>query len=835
MPGSGTSPAEAMGALEGGEAVGAPEPGSSWVQDVRVPEDLPILPNENYVLYPSMIAPLVVEEEAQIAVIDEVMKGDRIIGLFAVRPAEPAPESPAESALYDVGTAAIILKMLKMPDGTVRLLIHGLRRVRIVERVSTHPVLRARIEPLLSVALEDNETKAMMRTTQQLLRQFVQESGQPEDVVIAATNLAHPGKLADLIASNLSIPLEEHQALLELADPKQRLLKIEEILTRELEIARLGSRIQDQIKSRMDKSQREFYLREEMKAIRRELGEEEEGLSEIDELRGRIKSARMPAEIRKVAEKELARLASIPMASPEHTVARSYLGWLLALPWAKRTRETLDMERARRILDEDHYNLEKVKERILEYLAVVKLRRSLKGPILCLVGAPGTGKTSLGRSIARAMGRRFARISLGGMRDEAEIRGHRRTYIGSMPGRIIKAIKDCGTVNPVLMLDEIDKLGADFRGDPASALLEVLDPEQNRNFTDHYLDVPYDLSQVMFITTANVLDTIPGPLLDRMEVLRLSGYTLQEKLKIARAFLIPRAVEGTGLKPGDLEFTEEALERIIEGYTREAGLRNLEREIANICRKAARRAATGDRSKTRVDAAHVEAALGPRRFMPEDAGRAAVPGVAIGLAWTPAGGELLFIEATSTPGDGRLILTGQLGDIMKESAQAAMTCLLAQRRALGIDPARLKGRNFHIHVPAGATPKDGPSAGVAILMALASLAREQPIRAQTAMTGEITLKGSILAVGGIKEKVLAAHRSGIRRIILPKLNERDLSDVPDEIRQSLHFHLVDRAEEAFAVSFPDARPQRPPARPQRRPRARGSERRRRLPPARVKD
>jgi ATP-dependent Lon protease len=781
-----------------------PEPVGT-IQEIRVPEELPLLPNENYVLFPMMIAPASIAGENLLQMIDAVVQGDRLFGIVTVRPDRVRPEDGATYGpgdLYPVGTAATVVRMIKTPSGEARLLVQGVRRFRIREFVSTEPYLRARVELLAEPEGEDKQTRALMKSAVRMLSSFVEKSEMPDAIVVGARSIESPGMLADLIASNMNLSVEDQQNLLELGDPNDRLVKVQEILTREIELAALTNRIQSRIKSKMDQRQREALLREQIKALQQELGEGGDAAPVLSDLREQLSRAKLPEDVRRIADRELGRLETMNEASPEYTVARTYLDWILSLPWGVTTRDNQNLKRAKKVLDDDHYDLEKIKDRILEYLAVNKLRKSIKGPILCLVGPPGVGKTSLGRSIARAMNRKFTRFSLGGMRDEAEIRGHRRTYIGAMPGRIIKAMKDCGTMNPVIMLDEVDKLGADFRGDPAAALLEVLDPEQNATFTDHYLDFPFDLSRVMFVATANVLDTIPGPLRDRMDIIQLSGYTLREKMIIARRYLIPRVLENTGLKPADVKFTDAALQTIVEGYTREAGLRNLEQELNSVCRKVARQVAEGQRAPVHADVAHVEKALGPRPFSRGELIGTDIPGVAIGLAWTPVGGEVLHIEASGTPGEGRLTLTGQLGDVMRESVQAALSHLQAAAPALRIAPRAFKTTNIHLHVPAGAIPKDGPSAGVAMLLALASLFLDRPIRSGLAMTGEITLKGRVLPVGGIKEKVLAAHRSGIRTVILPKENERDLIDIPEDIRDELEFHFVDRAEEALKVAFP---------------------------------
>jgi ATP-dependent Lon protease len=765
-----------------------------------VPEVLPILGLDNFVIFPFMIAPLIVTEERSKKLIDDALLGDRALGIFARRPAE-GDQQGAEEQYYNVGTACIILKMIRIPDGTMRLLVHGTRRIRISEIVQEEPYRKARIEVLQEVGKSDKEVLAMMKNAQTMLQKIISLSPLPEDLGVAAMNVSDPGKLADLIASNLLLKLPEQQEVLEMVDTKQRLQRVLVILTRELEVLELGSKIQSQVKTTIDKTQREYLLREQLKAIKKELGEEEGVSAELAELRKAIETTAMPDYAKQVAEKELRRLEAMQPASAEYTVSRTYLDWILALPWQKSTLDNIDIQQAQKILNEDHYDLDKVKERILEYLAVIKLKGELKGPILCFVGPPGVGKTSLGRSISRALGRTFYRMSLGGMRDEAEIRGHRRTYIGAMPGRIIKGIKDCGSNNPVMMLDEVDKLGIDFRGDPAAALLEVLDPEQNNTFTDHYMDMPFDLSKVMFITTANFLDPVPPALRDRMETIFLSGYTLREKLMIAKRYLIPKEMQQNGLGSGQIRFTDTALGKIIEDYTREAGLRNVQREIGNICRKVARAFASGKTAPVRVTEKNVAKYLGPPRFFSEVAQRMGEPGVAIGTAWTQAGGEMLFIETTATEGKGRLLLTGQLGDVMKESAQAALSYVHSQARKVKIPESSFSKQDIHIHVPAGAIPKDGPSAGITICTAIASLLTKRLVKDFISMTGEITLKGNVLPVGGIKEKVLAAHRAGIREMIIPARNKKDLEDIPEEVRKKIKFHLVNKMDQVLKLAL----------------------------------
>lgn len=766
---------------------------SQGQQEQGLPEQVPIMPIRDMVVFPKMILPMLVGDERLVRLVDEAVVQDRFIGLLALR--EGKEEMTPES-LYGVGILVLIQKMLKMPDGTLRLLIQGISRMRVLEFVQTEPYLRARVEPLEDRMVEDLEVQALVVNVKGLFKKLMDMSPHlPPELGIIALNVDHPGNLADLVAANLNVKVEEKQEVLEALDVKERLQKVLRLLNREVQILELGSKIQSEIKGQMDKVQRDFYLREQLKAIQRELGETDERTAEIQELREKIEKAGMPEEAKNVALRELDRLSKMPAAAAEYTVSRTYLDWLVELPWSIYTEDNLDIERARKVLDEDHYDLEKVKKRIVEYLAVRKLKPDAKGPILCFVGPPGTGKTSLGQSIARALGRKFVRLSLGGVRDEAEIRGHRRTYVGALPGRIIQGIRKAGSSNPIFMLDEVDKLGADFRGDPSSALLEVLDPEQNHSFSDHYLEVPYDLSRVMFITTANVLEAIPAPLRDRMEVLELPGYTLEEKVMIAKQYIIPRQLEAHGLKGDAISFDTKAIEKIIKEYTREAGVRNLEREIAAICRAVASEHAAGRAKKVTVKPTSLTGYLGQPKFYSEVAERTAQAGVATGLAWTPVGGDILFVEATKMPGKKSLTLTGQLGDVMKESAQAALSFIRANAEKLGVEPDFFEKYDIHVHVPAGAIPKDGPSAGITILAALLSLLTNRPVRPDVAMTGEITLRGMVLPVGGIKEKVLAAHRAGIHTVILPEKNRKDLEEVPEKVRKEMRFHFIKRMDE----------------------------------------
>ena len=773
-----------------------------------LPDLLSILPLRDTVLFPQAVLPLAVARVPSVRLVEDALGGSRLIGVVTQR--DPAIEEPGSEDLSTVGTAALIHKVLKQPDGTLRLVVQGIARFRIVEIVQREPFLKARVEEVEEpeASTGDLELEAMTRNAAALFQKIVSLSpALPDELAGVALNIADPGRLTDVIGASLpTLGATTKQDLLATADVKLRLQKLVGALAKEVEVLELGSKIQSQVQSEMSKNQREYYLREQLKAIQKELGEADERGQEIDELRKKIEAAGMSEEARKETLRELDRLAKMPPAAAEYTVIRTYLDCLIALPWQKETADQLDIAAARRILDEDHWGLEKVKDRILEYLAVKKIRPGGKDPILCFVGPPGVGKTSLGKSIARALGRKFARISLGGVRDEAEIRGHRRTYIGALPGQIIQALRRAESKNPVFMLDEIDKLGMDFRGDPASALLEVLDPEQNSAFRDHYVDVPFDLSKALFITTANILDPVPPALRDRMEVLELPGYTEEEKVAIARRHLIPKQTVEHGLVPGEqIEFTEDALRLLIRNYTREAGLRNLERELATLCRKVARRRAEGQVEKITISPAVVTEYLGaPKYLLEELEERTRMAGVAVGLAWTAAGGDILFVEATRMKGGKTLTLTGQLGEVMKESAQAALSWVRSHAAELGIPANFWESSDIHLHVPAGAIPKDGPSAGVTMVTALVSLLRGRSVRPDLAMTGEITLSGRVLPVGGIKEKVLAAKRAGVKSVILPKRNEKNLlEDVPQAARESMTFHLVDTIAEVIGLVFAD--------------------------------
>ncbi|MFP3928063.1 MAG: endopeptidase La [Desulfobacteraceae bacterium] len=761
---------------------------------------MPVLPVRDSLIFPKMVVPLVIRDEKYSRLVDEALQAEKMIAVSLLR--NPDADEDEAPDVHDVGTAGVIVKLNKADEGTM-VAVQGICRIAIKEMESVKPYQKAKVERLHDVEQSDQEVAAMVSNIRGLFKLIVEMSPYlPDELVQLSRNIDEPGPFADLIISTLNIDRLKKQKILETLDVKERLGHLTLYLNEELEIQKVGQKIQEKVKKGIDKSQHEYYLREQLKAIQDELGMDREEPSEIAELRQRIQDKDLPEEARKAADKELDRLSRMHASSPEYTVSRTYLDWILDLPWRETTKDNLDIKHGESVLEKHHYNLEKIKKRILEYLAVRKLNPDHKGPILCLVGPPGTGKTSLGRSIAEAMGRNFVRISLGGIRDEAEIRGHRRTYVGALPGRIIQGIKKAGSKNPVFMLDEIDKVGMDFRGDPSSALLEVLDPEQNFSFSDHYLELEFDLSEVMFIATANQLDPIPAPLKDRMEVLELSGYTEDEKVKIAEKFLIPRQLQAHGLKRKQLGIRRSALRGIIRWYTREAGLRNLEREIGAICRGVARKVAEGsEEERFVITDAELKEYLGHPRFTVDLVERTSIPGVVTGMAWTAAGGDILFVEATMMPGKKSLVLTGQLGDIMKESAQAALSYLRAKAGDLGIDEDFYRDKDLHIHVPAGAIPKDGPSAGLTMLTALASLLTERPVRPRLAMTGEITLRGSVLPVGGVKEKVLAASRSGIKHVILPQGNEGELEDIPPKVRKQMTFYPVSRMDEVLELAF----------------------------------
>jgi ATP-dependent Lon protease len=778
-----------------------------------VPPELPLLPLRDTVLFPNSFMPLAVARESSVRLIDEAIANGKLIGVFAQR--DPALDEPLQADLYPIGTATHIHKMFRLPDGSLRLIVQGLSRIQLEEILAVKPYLRARVTAVTDALRNEDrlEIDALLRNIKSNFQKVVSLSPLlSDDLQTLALNIEEPARLADFIASSLStITTATKQEVLETLDVRARMDSLNRILIKELEVLELGSKIQSQVQSEVGKNQREYFLREQLKAIQKELGEDDEQQKEIEELREKIEAAGMPEGVKKEALRELDRLSRMPVAAAEYTVSRTYLDWLVALPWAKRTDEVIDLTRTKRVLDEEHSGLAKAKDRVIEYLAVRKLNPAVKGPILCFVGPPGVGKTSLARSIATSLDRKFVRVSLGGMRDEAEIRGHRRTYIGALPGQIVQGLRRAESKNPVFILDEIDKLGSDFRGDPSSALLEVLDPEQNDTFRDHYLDVPFDLSEVLFITTANVLDPVPAALRDRMEVLELPGYTEEEKLQIAREHLVTKQVKNHGLTPEDVSFTDDALRTVIRGYTREAGVRNLEREIAALCRKAARRRAEGREEPMVMTRELVMELLGAPRFLDEEMEeRTKNPGVAIGLAWTPAGGDVLFVEASHMTGTGVLTLTGSLGDVMKESARAALSWTRAHAADFGIDPDFYKSAEIHLHVPSGAIPKDGPSAGVTMTVALVSELTGRPVRGDVAMTGEITLSGKVLPVGGIKEKVLAARRVGIREVILPIQNEKNVNeDLSPELRADLTVHLVTTIDEVLKLALTDVQTAKP--------------------------
>ncbi len=772
------------------------------LSQVEIPEVLPVLPLRGIVIFPSQIYPFLVSRQSSLKLIEEVGQEPKIVALTAQK--NPEEENPAPEGLYERGTAVRILKMLRYPDQSVRVLVQGLARIELRNFIQRDPYFIANVTRLQEMVPAEKEVDALHAHLVSQFSKFVSLVPYlPDELQVMAMKVREPARLTDMVASYLKIAVEEGQDLLATLDVRARLEKLIAILGREIELLELGHKIQSQVQTELNKNQREYYLRQQLKAIQKELGEGDGRTSEIEELEKKIEEAKMPPDARKAADKELDRLKMIPPESAEHTVVRTYLDWLVSLPWSVSTDDNLDIAHARKVLDEDHYDLEKIKERILEFLAVRKLKKDSKGPILCFVGPPGTGKTSLGRSIARALGRKFVRLSLGGIRDEAEIRGHRRTYIGSLPGRIIQGLRNAGSNNPLFILDEVDKLGMDFRGDPAAALLEVLDPEQNSTFQDHYLDVPFDLSKVLFLTTANMLDPIPPALRDRMEVLELPGYTEEEKLQIVERHIIPKQRIENGLGETKVGFSREAESEIIRSYTREAGLRNLEREIARVFRKVARAMTEGEPLPETIGVPDVAKYLGPPKFFSEVAERTNEPGVATGLAWTPNGGDILFIESTRMAGTKQLTLTGSLGDVMKESAQAALSYVRSRAESLGIQPDFFEKSDIHVHIPAGGIPKDGPSGGVTLAASLASLLSGRPVRSDVAMTGEITLRGKVLPVGGIKEKVLAARRAGIKTIILPRRNERDLEDIPPEVRSELTIQFVDTVDEVLNLALRD--------------------------------
>lgn len=764
--------------------------------NIKIPKKLTLIPLRDLIIFPNLVVPLFVGRDKSIKALEEAMKEDHIIALATQKTAEE--QDPGTDGLYTVGCAATIMQELKLPDGTAKALVEGIGRIKIIDYIQTDPFFRVTVEPVEETEEKTIETEALMRN---LVSQFEKTArlGKPipQEVLLATINIDEPGRLADFIAFHLSLKTEEKQQILEALDAKQRLERVSSFLKRELEILEIGSKIQSRVKDQMTKTQKEYFLKEQMRAIQKELGTVDEHTAEIEELKEKIKEAKMPPDVEEKAMKELSRLEKMPGAAAEVSVIRTYLDWLISIPWAKEDQEHLDLKEAAKILDEDHYGLKKVKERVLEYLAVHKLAEKMRGPILCFVGPPGTGKTSIGKSIARSLGRKFIRVSLGGVRDEAEIRGHRRTYVGALPGRILQSINQAGTRNPVFMLDEIDKVGADFRGDPSAALLEVLDPEQNNAFSDHYLEVPFDLSNVIFITTANILDTIPPALKDRMEVIHFPGYTEDEKVKIAEQFLLPKQRENHGLNQDNIDISEKALQEIIRVHTREAGVRNLDRKVAAICRQIARKVVEGEKDLAKVDAKNLHDYLGPAQFRYGLAEEKDEIGVATGLAWTEVGGDIISVEASIMKGKGKLTLTGHLGEVMQESAQAAVSYTRSRAEILGIEADFYDKYDIHIHVPAGAIPKDGPSAGITMATALISALAKRAVHKDVGMTGEITLRGHVLPIGGIKEKVLAAHRAGLRKVILPKDNQKDLELVPEHARKEVELIPVSHMDEVL--------------------------------------
>ncbi|HEC79346.1 MAG TPA: endopeptidase La [candidate division WOR-3 bacterium] len=768
-------------------------------KSIQIPDELGIIPIKGGVVFPDQPIPLIIHTPKLAKLIDEILTTNKLAGALTQR--DPNIEEPKPNEVFTTGCVIQINKMLRFPDGTIRLLIRGLKRFKVVKFTQTEPYLKAKIKIITGEHKRTMAIEALMRNVVTMFQNLVSLAPYlPDELGAIILNINDPDHLADFVTSYTNFDFNEKQSLLEIVDPKERLTKLIPMLQKEISILELGAKIRSQVKNELDKGQREFYLREQLKAIQKELGESDDHSREIEELRKKILAAKMPEQTEKVALKELERLSRIPPQAAEYTVARTYIDWLVTIPWSKSSKDNLDIKRAERILNEDHYDLEKVKQRILEYLAVKKLKPDSKGTILCFIGPPGVGKTSLGRSIARALGRKFVRISLGGIRDEAEIRGHRRTYVGALPGRIIQSLKNCGTNNPVFMLDEIDKVGADFRGDPSSALLEVLDPEQNNSFSDHYLEVPFDLSKVMFIATGNVVDPIIPALKDRMEIIELPGYILEEKLQIAKKYLIPRRIQESGLKNTHVAFTDGALKRLISEYTKEAGVRNLERAIGSICRKIAKRVAEGKRRKVTITAKKLQQFLGPPKTYSEVAARKGEIGVATGLAWTPFGGEILFVESITMFGKKGLILTGLLGDVMKESCQAALSHLKTKFPSWNLPEDFLKDKDIHIHIPSGAIPKDGPSAGLAVAMSLASLFKQKPINPKIAFSGEITLTGRVLPVGGIKEKVIAAKRAGIETVVLPLDNKKELSEIPKHVKAGLSFIFVKNIDQALRIA-----------------------------------
>jgi ATP-dependent Lon protease len=777
-------------------------------QSIEIPKKIPLLPIRDIVVFPYMVLPLFVGREMSIKAIETALEGNRMIFLASQK--DINVENPSPSDLYSMGTVGVIMRMLKLPDGRIKILVQGVSRAKTAKFIQKEPFYLVEIKTFPDAPAPVNiELEALMRNVKEQIEKLV-SFGKVilPDIMVVIENVDDPGKLADLAVANMGLKVEQAQEILEIIDPLARIKRINEALGKEIELLSMQQKIQADVRGEIDKTQREYFLREQLKAIQKELGDTDDRSEDARELREKIKSAKMPEKAEKEAEKQLRRLERMHPDAAEASMTRTYIEMLAELPWSKATKDNLDLKGAQKILEEDHYDLEKVKERILEYLAVRKLKEKMKGPILCFVGPPGVGKTSLGKSIARSLGREFVRISLGGVRDEAEIRGHRRTYVGALPGRIIQGIKTAGSNNPVFMLDEIDKIGADFRGDPSAALLEVLDPEQNNSFSDHYIGLPFDLSNVMFITTANMTDPIPGPLKDRMEIIRLSGYTEHEKLGIARSYLVPRQLKEHGITEKNIAIPDKTILKIVEDYTREAGVRNLEREIGHLCRKVARKIAEGETGLFTITPANMHKYLGVQKFLPEAERTKDEVGVVTGLAWTETGGDILYIEATTMKGKGTLTLTGQLGDVMKESAHAALTYVRSRASELGINTERFGRTDVHIHVPAGAIPKDGPSAGVTMATALASVFTNEPVRKDLAMTGEVTLRGRVLPIGGLKEKTLAARRAGITTVIIPKQNEKDLDDVPKEIRKDMHFILAETMDDVINTALRKKLPRR---------------------------
>lgn len=768
--------------------------------DYQIPPTIPILPLKKIVLFPAMVLPIAVEKEHHIQLIEDALNKDKLMGVFLSK----VPENPSPEEIEEYGTAGSIIRMIKVPDGSIRVLVQGLKRIKIKNVTQEEPYIMAKVEEVEDAPVNEDEIEPVKNKLLNIFKEFVDYSPYlPDEITTVALNIEDPSNLADFISGNLKIALKARQGLLKTKDVKKRYETLIDILSDNLAKAKVQGEITGKVQKELTESQRKAILRQQLKEIKKELGEEDAVAVQVKEYKEKIEKAKMSEEAEETAKNELERMEMIPPQSPEYTVIRNYLDWLCELPWQKKTKDNMEIKDAERILDEDHHDLDDVKERIIEFLSVRKLKKDAKGPIICLVGPPGVGKTSVGQSIARALGRKFTRLSLGGIHDEAEIRGHRRTYIGALPGRIIQHLKRLGTKNPIFMLDEVDKIGKDFRGDPASALLEVLDPEQNNTFRDNFLEVAFDLSSIMFITTANITDTIPAPLLDRMEVIRMPGYIAPDKFKIAAKYLVPRRIEESGLSKKQIKFTDKALKKIIKNYTREAGVRNLEREIGKVCRKVAKKVAKGEEKGVKITDESLEEYLGPIKFRGVVKEEKPAIGVATGLAWTSAGGKIHFVEATAMPGDGGLTLTGQLGDVLKESAKAALSYIKSNASIFNVKTDKISNKDVHIHIPEGAIPKDGPSAGITLSVALISLFTEQSVSPDYGMTGEITLRGKVLPIGGVKEKVLAAKMAGIDNIIMPSDNEKDLTEIPEEHKKGLNFHFIDRIEEAAKLAIPD--------------------------------